>query len=101
MNNNDKLDEVKKRIANAFDARISILKGIANTKPIIKRNGGIFNSFDYMIGDISGWARGYAEGLIVGRQNRPITEKENEEIRSFVKPYEEEIRKICSTFTLE
>lgn len=79
MNNID--EEIKKKIANALDARISILKGIANTKTIVKRSGGFFDSFDYIIGDISGWARGYAEGLVVGKYSRSITKAENEEIR--------------------
>ncbi len=45
MNNVD--EEIKKRIANALEARISILRGIVNTKTTIKRSGGLFDSFDY------------------------------------------------------
>lgn len=85
--------DIKKTVETVIQTDLAAPKVPKDRLPKLRKIWKCDSAFDFLYGNRAGYYTGLAEGLMIERHQRTLTEEENEEIFQMIEPYTKSLRR--------
>jgi hypothetical protein len=86
-------NDVRKMVQRVIENDLAAPKVPKERVPKLKKVWKCSSAYDFLYGQRAGYYTGLAEGLMLERHKRTLTEEENEEIFQMIEPYTKSLRR--------